>query len=144
MVKDIKTVIACVVVRFSSETEGKKQEKPMVMGLFYTLIGVWITQVHAIFKTHSTSYLLSVHFAVCKLHLKFWKVNIYQTKFILRLALPLWCYCRTEFLELLFWNCIQWLQHISLISMATNFIKGELTFRNSQHHSGSSWFTPSD
>ena len=71
MVKDIKTVIACVVVRFSSETEGKEQEKPTVMRLIHTLIGVWITQVHAIFKTHSTSFFLSVHFAVCKLHLKF-------------------------------------------------------------------------
>lgn len=71
MVKDIKTVIACVVVRFNSETEGKAQERPLVMGLFHTLIGAWITQGRAIFKTHSTSYLLSVHFTVCKLYLKF-------------------------------------------------------------------------
>lgn len=70
MVKDIKTVIACVALRFSSETEGKEQEKPRAMGLFCTLMGVWITQVHAIVKTHSTSYLLSAHFTVCKLHLK--------------------------------------------------------------------------
>ena len=55
MVKDIKTVIACAVVRFNSETEGKEQERPLVMGLFHTLMGVWITQGRAIFKTHSTS-----------------------------------------------------------------------------------------
>jgi len=33
------------------------RKNPMVMRLFYILVGVWVTQVCAIFKTHQTGYL---------------------------------------------------------------------------------------